>query len=61
MQGMKVKKYSNLFDFDIQNNSIIYVDPMTTENCTLDINHIDNTYICDIKVSNRLIASIDNR
>ncbi|WP_057511727.1 CDP-glycerol glycerophosphotransferase family protein [Staphylococcus sp. NAM3COL9] len=61
MQGMKVKKYSNLFDFDIQNNFIIYVDPRTTENCTLDIDHIDNTYICDIKVSNRLIASIDNR
>ncbi|WP_038677988.1 hypothetical protein [Staphylococcus xylosus] len=56
---MEVKKYSNLFDFDIQNNMLLYVDPTTKENFSLDITYIKREFICDMSVSDRLLATIN--
>lgn len=56
---MEVKKYSNLFDFDIQNNMLLYVDPITKENFSLDITNIKREFICDMSVGDRLLATIN--
>lgn len=56
---MEVKKYSNLFDFDVQNNMLLYVDPITKENYSLDIANIKREFICDMSVGDRLLATIN--
>ena len=57
---MDIKKYSNLFNFNIQNDIMIYTDPTTLEDNSLKLSDIENEEICDLKVSNRLLSVIDD-
>lgn len=56
---MIIKKYSNLFNFNIQNDIMIYTDPTTLEDNSIELSDIENEEICDLKVSNRLLSVID--
>ncbi|MBE9446771.1 CDP-glycerol glycerophosphotransferase family protein [Enterococcus faecalis] len=57
---MQVKKYSNLFDFDIQENIMIYTNPSTNEDQHLNLSDIKHAEIGKIIASNRLLAVIDD-
>ena len=58
---MNITKYSNLFDFDIQDNLIIYDDPFTGENYKVDISGTRNVKICNIFAQDRLLATIGDK
>ncbi|MDW3905987.1 CDP-glycerol glycerophosphotransferase family protein [Staphylococcus saprophyticus] len=58
---MNIKKYSNIFDFDIQDNIMIYTDPVENEDHQLNLLDYKNEYICDIHVNDRILAVIGDR
>ena len=39
---MIIKKYSNLFNFNIQNDIMIYTDPTTLEDNSIELSDIEN-------------------
>ena len=56
---MKIKRFSNKFDFEIQGNAILYSDIKVNEDRLVEIPSNDKKVLCITEMNNQIIAKID--